>query len=51
MGTKTFVIVGLGEILWDLFSDKKQLGGAFGEFRLHHKPSRRRRKNCKSHRT
>jgi len=32
MGTKTFVIVGLGEILWDLFSAKKQLGGAPANF-------------------
>lgn len=32
MGTKTYTIVGLGEILWDLFSGKKQLGGAPANF-------------------
>jgi fructokinase len=32
MRTERYVIVGLGEILWDLFSGKKQLGGAPANF-------------------
>lgn len=32
MGTEPYVIVGLGEILWDLFPGKKQLGGAPANF-------------------
>jgi fructokinase len=32
MGTEPYLIVGLGEILWDLFSGKKQLGGAPANF-------------------
>jgi fructokinase len=32
MGTKTYTIIGLGEILWDLFPGKKQLGGAPANF-------------------
>lgn len=32
MGTKAYTIVGLGEILWDLFPGKKQLGGAPANF-------------------
>src|ERR1700735_1732820 len=32
MENKTFTVVGLGELLWDLFPDKKQLGGAPANF-------------------
>jgi fructokinase len=32
MRTQPYVIVGLGEILWDLFAGKKQLGGAPANF-------------------
>ena len=32
MGTEAFTIVGLGEILWDLFPGRKQLGGAPANF-------------------
>jgi fructokinase len=32
METKKFTIVGLGELLWDLFPGKKQLGGAPANF-------------------
>ena len=32
MGTELYTIVGLGEILWDLFPGRKQLGGAPANF-------------------
>ena len=32
MGTETYTIIGLGELLWDLFPEKKQLGGAPANF-------------------
>jgi fructokinase len=32
MGTDSYTIVGLGEILWDLFRERKQLGGAPANF-------------------
>jgi len=32
MESKTFTVVGLGELLWDLFPGKKQLGGAPANF-------------------
>jgi fructokinase len=32
MGTETYTIIGLGEILWDLFPGGKQLGGAPANF-------------------
>jgi len=32
MGTDSYTIVGLGEILWDLFPGRKQLGGAPANF-------------------
>ena len=30
-----FTIVGLGEILWDIYGEKKYLGGAPANFALH----------------
>ncbi len=32
MGTQKYTIVGLGEIVWDLFPERKQLGGAPANF-------------------
>jgi len=32
---KIFRIVGLGEILWDIYTDKKYLGGAPANFAMH----------------
>jgi fructokinase len=32
MGTEAYTIVGLGEILWDVFPGRKQLGGASANF-------------------
>ena len=32
MDSKKYTIVGIGELLWDLFPDKKQLGGAPANF-------------------
>ena len=33
--TMNNIIVGLGEILWDIFSDQKVLGGAPANFAYH----------------
>jgi fructokinase len=34
-GSTEFTVVGLGELLWDLFPDGKQLGGAPANFAYH----------------
>lgn len=35
MGNKPPVVIGMGEILWDLFNEGKQLGGAPASFAHH----------------
>ena len=35
MPAKNYTVAGLGELLWDVFPEGKQLGGSAGEFRIH----------------
>ena len=37
---KKFTTVGLGELLWDILPDSRQLGGAPANFRVHDEPAR-----------
>ena len=46
MSTQPKVIVGLGELLWDLLPEGKQLGRRAGQFFGHVGPARQSRRDC-----